>query len=139
MPPQVPVSAAERATILTQAQNDWEELRAAIDAFSDDEIDRENAIGTWSVRDVMVHIANWEEELLRIVTALDADETPVRTITDDDDIDVWNEREVARFHSVPLADARAYYYDTHRTLMERAATSVHLQPTLVLVTVRRTP
>jgi hypothetical protein len=76
----------------------------------------------------MVHIANWEEELLRIIVSIDAGLPPARTITADDDIDVWNEREVARFHDLPLADAREYYSATHRALMLRAEESPHARP-----------
>jgi hypothetical protein len=123
------MTAAVRATMLSDAEREWSELHDAIYAFSIEETDRQHAIGSWSVRDVMVHIANWEEELLRIIVSIDAGQPPARTIRADDDINVWNEREVARFHDLPLADAREYYSSTHRALMQRAAESPHARPT----------
>jgi hypothetical protein len=121
----IAMTAAQRAAMLSDAEREWNALRDAIYAFSDAETDLQHAIGNWSVRDVMVHIANWEEELLRIIVSLDAGQPPARTITTDDDIDVWNVRQVARFHNLPLADAREYYSATHRALMLRAADSPH--------------
>jgi hypothetical protein len=122
------MTADERAAMLAQAEHEWGELRDAVAAFTDEELDRENAIGAWSVRDVMIHIANWEEELLRIVEALDAGQPPAPTITSDDQLDSWNEVGVARFHTVPLSEAREYYFNTHRALMRHAGASAHARP-----------
>jgi hypothetical protein len=47
---------------LTKSQAD---VLEAIDGLTGEELSRENAIGKWSVRDILLHIAMWDGEALK--------------------------------------------------------------------------
>lgn len=40
--------------------------------LSGEQIERPNTVGSWSGRDVMLHIANWEEEAMQAIRDLDS-------------------------------------------------------------------
>jgi hypothetical protein len=110
----------------------WSELREAAYALTDDQIDRENTVGTWSGRDVMIHIANWEERCADVIQTLDRGEDVKRLYTTDDELDALNERWVRPWHSVPLADAKAYFERAHQQLQETIRASPIVRRDLVL-------
>ncbi len=66
-----------------------DDMLEAIEGFTSEELTRENAMGNWSVRDVILHIAMWEGEVLKALavwrTGHDYDWTYVR------DIQMFNE------------------------------------------------
>ena len=43
----------------------WQELQDAIDGLSEESMLAPGAIGEWSVRDLLAHVATWEEEALK--------------------------------------------------------------------------
>ncbi len=110
----------------------WSELRDAAYAVTDERLDQENTVGTWSGRDVMVHIANWEERCIEVIERLDRNEQIARLYTTDDELDALNERWVRPWHSVPLTEAKAYFERTHARLKERVQASPMVRPDLVL-------
>lgn len=129
------MTAASNATheqLLDEMHRVWSELRDAAYALTDEQLDRENTIGTWSGRDVMVHIANWEECCIDVIDQLDRGEPIERLYTTDAELDALNEQWVRPWHSVPLADAKNYFETTHRRLMERVKASPTVRRDLVL-------
>ena len=110
----------------------WSELRDAAYALTDEQIDRENTAGTWSGRDVMIHIANWEERCADVIHTLDRGEVVTRLYTTDEGLDALNERWVRPWHSVPLADAKAYFERIHQMLQDTIRASPTVRRDLVL-------
>ncbi|MGH2617443.1 MAG: maleylpyruvate isomerase N-terminal domain-containing protein [Thermomicrobiales bacterium] len=115
-----------------QAHALWSAIRAAAYALSDEQIDRPNTIGTWSGRDVMVHIANWEEAATQAIRDLDAGRPLDPVYADDADLDAWNEVHVAPYRQIPLAAAKRYFEQTHTTLLETIRSSPNVYPRVVL-------
>jgi len=119
----------ERAAMIARATAEWGALQQLIVSFSEVKAEQPATCGSWSVRDVMVHIATWEEELLRIVRELDAGRQPAPTYTEDDGgIDAWNEAQVLRFKDAPLAVARRYFEETHAAVMHVLEVSDNIKP-----------
>ncbi|HYI16906.1 MAG TPA: maleylpyruvate isomerase N-terminal domain-containing protein [Thermomicrobiales bacterium] len=110
----------------------WSELRDAAYALTDEQIDRENTVGAWSGRDVMIHIANWEERCAEVIQTLDCGDTVQRLYTTDEELDALNERWVRLWHSVPLADAKAYFESAHQMLQNTIRASPTVRRDLVL-------
>jgi hypothetical protein len=113
----------ERQSVLQQAERAWGEIRDAAFALTDEQIDRPNTVGTWTGRDVMIHIANWEERFAEVIRDLDAGRAVTPVYSNDAELDAWNEAHVAPYHAIPLADARAYFERAHADLMELVLTS----------------
>jgi hypothetical protein len=122
----------ERHALLDDMDRVWGEIRDAAYALTDEQIDRENTVGAWSGRDVMIHIANWEEVAAQRIHDLDAGRPVERIVTTDAELDAWNEAHVAPYHSVPLADAKAYFEHMHAQLKDAVRTSPVVRRDLVL-------
>lgn len=122
----------ERQSVRTEAERVWGEIRDAAYALTDEQIDRPNTVGTWTGRDVMIHIANWEERCAEVIRDLDAGRPVTPTYTTDAELDAWNAAHVAPYQAIPLADAKAYFERVHRELMELTLTSAHASSDLVL-------
>jgi|GEM_PF-3800109 len=121
-----------RQALLEEMHEVWSEIRDAAYALSDEQIDRENTVGTWSGRDVMVHIANWEERCADVIGMLDRGEQVTRLYESDDELDALNEKWVRPWHDVPLADAKAYFERIHQHLQETVRNSPVVRRELVL-------
>ena len=121
-----------QAELAEQAHAIWFAIRAAADALSDEQIDRPNTVGTWSGRDVMVHIANWEEVATQAIRDLDAGKSLDPIYTSDEALDAWNEAHVAPYRLVPLTEAKRYFEQSHATLLEAIHASPNVYPRLVL-------
>ncbi|MCC7359721.1 MAG: maleylpyruvate isomerase N-terminal domain-containing protein [Anaerolineales bacterium] len=60
-----------RAALLAREQADWDEMTAAWRGLPERALTRPGACGpTWSVKDVMNHVAAWQEAALRILPEL---------------------------------------------------------------------
>jgi hypothetical protein len=126
------VISPDRLAIIAEANHVWGELRDAAYALSDEQIDRPETVGTWSGRDVMIHIANWEERCAEVIRDLDANRQITPVYTNDAELDAWNEAHVAPYRSVPLAEAKAYFEAMHAQLMDLVRTSPSATHDLVL-------
>ena len=123
---------AAREQLLDEMDQVWSELRDSAWALTDEQIDRENTVGTWSGRDVMVHIANWEERCAEVIQMLDRDEPITRLYTTDEELDAVNERWVRPWHTVPLAEAKRYVERAHQQLRDTVRDSPTVRRDLVL-------
>ena len=57
---------SDKATLLRDADLAFGELRGAIDGLTDEDM-RRVWLGTWGVREILIHISGWHDEM---VTAL---------------------------------------------------------------------
>ena len=48
----------------------WGELHEALDGLTDEEMSAPGAVGEWSVRDLLAHVATWEEEALKALPVI---------------------------------------------------------------------
>ena len=55
---------SEKATMLRDADLAFGELRGAIDGLSDEDM-RRVWLGTWGVREILIHISGWHDEMAR--------------------------------------------------------------------------
>ena len=72
----------------------WEGLGSVVDSFSDMELEQPGVVESWSIKDLLGHIAFWAQqaaENLQLIAAGRADE--VQRPSDEKDMDEWNERE----------------------------------------------
>ena len=90
-------------------------LRLAVASIPDDR--RGDALfGGWTVREVLVHIACWDRELVRGLDQLLAGHRPAFL---DEDEDAFNERAVRAWREVPLQAVAAELGAAHESLMAR--------------------
>lgn len=117
----------ERDAVIADVAQAWAEYQQLVDSIALPDLERPNTVGTWSGRDVVTHIANWEEHCSSRIRRWDAGEP--KTWIDEFDIedmarwDVWNEEYVSRFRALPFDEVRVYAQAVHAELMELAAAS----------------
>jgi hypothetical protein len=86
------------------------------------QMNQPGAVGVWSVKDVLAHIAFWERYALRLLHAAARGETP--DLEADDDTETRNASVVAQYYQRSLSAVLADWHDARQELIEQlAATS----------------
>ncbi|HEX7785643.1 MAG TPA: maleylpyruvate isomerase N-terminal domain-containing protein, partial [Methylomirabilota bacterium] len=78
-------------------------------------------LGAWGVREILVHIAGWHEEMVPALERIARDEEPYPAGAYDD-FDDWNARFVERKNGVKTADVIAELEASHRAFVAAAST-----------------
>lgn len=112
---------SEKSAMLHDADQAFTELRGAIEGLSDDEM-RRVWLGSWGVREILIHISGWHDELIPALERIGQGQAgyPAGTY---DDFDAWNARFVDRRAGVKPADVVAELEASHRAFVA-AATAV---------------
>jgi hypothetical protein len=107
-----PPTPAETAA---RHREEWRRLLAAVDRIPDDL--RSAAIdGTWTIKEVIAHVAAWNRELVMGVEELLAGHPPHYENTDEDE---FNARVAASVAGASLDDVRRDAHASHAALMEK--------------------
>ena len=110
---------SEKATMLRDADLAFGELRAAIEGLSDEDM-RRVWLGTWGVREILIHITGWHDEMVLALGRIAKGDAPYAKGTYDD-FDAWNARFVEQKAGVKTADVVADVEASHRKLVAAAA------------------
>jgi hypothetical protein len=110
---------SEKATMLREADLAFGELRGAIDGLSDEDM-RRVWLGTWGVREILIHITGWHDEMVVALGRIAKGDAPYAKGTYDD-FDAWNARFVEQKAGVKTADVVADVEASHRKLAAAAA------------------
>jgi hypothetical protein len=125
-------TTSSQAALAERAHTVWLALRAAADALSDEQLEQPNTIGSWSGRDVLVHIATWEAAATEAIGNLDAGRPLDPIFTNEAEWDAWNEEQLAPYRGLSLADAKHYIEQTHQALLDAIRSSPNVYPQIVL-------
>jgi hypothetical protein len=109
---------SDKAMLLRDGNEAFDELRRAIEGLSESEM-REVWLGTWGVREILIHIAGWHDVMTPALRRLARDEAPYAPGAYDD-ADVWNARFVDAQHGVKALDVVARLETTHRDFVGAA-------------------
>ena len=106
----------DRDQVLDRIDSAWSDFTNVIDGVPDELFDLTGAVGSWSVKDVIGHVATWDREALDALRQFVEDRNSCSLVTWPD-IDDFNaeQREVKR--KSELADLRVELEDTHRELV----------------------
>jgi hypothetical protein len=106
--------------LLNEAARQYREFYEAIHGLNEDQM-TEPWLGTWSVRDVIAHIAGWQRELGPALMRLGRGERPIPDGVTYDDVDAWNEKFAAAKRETPVAEVLLELDRTHEDFMHAAA------------------
>ncbi|MGH7316568.1 MAG: ClbS/DfsB family four-helix bundle protein [Candidatus Rokuibacteriota bacterium] len=109
----------DKATVLHEAGLAFTELHGAIDGLTDEEMGRV-WLGTWGVREILIHIAGWHDEMAAALDRVAKGDAPYPAGTYDD-FDAWNARFVDRKAGMKTADVLTEVDASHRRLIGAAA------------------
>ena len=109
---------SDRADLLREGDRAFGELRAAIDGLSEEEMGRA-WLGTWGVREIVIHVSGWHEEMVPAFVRIARGE-PAYPAGTYDDFDGWNARFVAARAGVKAADVVAELEQSYRRFTDAA-------------------
>jgi Protein of unknown function (DUF1706) len=102
---------SDKERLLREADEAFAELRRAIEGLTDDEM-RQVWLGSWGVREILIHIAGWHEAMTPALGHIARGEAPYPAGTYDD-FDAWNARFVLRKTGVKTDDVLAELDASH--------------------------
>ncbi len=107
---------ASREEILDALRYARRDLEDVIACVPDGSIDEEGVVAEWSVRDLVGHVATWEQEAIKALRRFltDRDLKAVVTWTD---VDGLNARESRRKSALSLAQLRGEFEESHAQLI----------------------
>ncbi len=109
----------DKSTMLRQAEDAFTELRQTVDGLSDEAM-RRVWLGSWGVREILIHISGWHDAMIPAFANIAKGEAPYPPGTYDD-FDAWNARFVERKSGVKSADVVAELDLSHRRFVGAAA------------------
>ena len=110
---------SDKARLLQEAEDAFAGLRQAVDGLDDARLTRV-WLGTWSVREILIHISGWHHEMIPALGRI-AHGEPAPAAGTYDDFDAWNARFVERKAGVKVVDVLNDLDASHRAFMRAAA------------------
>ena len=109
---------SEKTALLREADEAFAELERSVDGLSEEALGRV-WLGTWGVREILVHISGWHREMIPALGRIAAGEAPYPPGAYDD-YDAWNARFVRQKTGVKAADVLAELDASHRDFLAAA-------------------
>ena len=109
---------SDKARLLQEAEDAYAGLRQAVDGLDDARLTRV-WLGTWSVREILIHISGWHHEMMPALARVARGE-PAYPAGTYDDFDAWNARFVEAKAGVKVADVLAQLDASHRDFVRAA-------------------
>ena len=106
-----------RPQLLRRLDEAWTALQASYADLSDTEMLVPGVTGTWSIKDIILHVASWEEEALRHLPHILAGGRPPRYSVLYGGIDAFNAQTTERNRSLSVGEALRHRDETHRRLI----------------------
>lgn len=129
----MPVPMDQRLTMLQRASRAWLDLTRTLKNISDNQLQQPNTVGHWSGKDVIAHIANWEQLAAETIEEQEAGQPdPWRDDAWEPVIHEMIEELLEPWRKQSMADVRQYLEDAHFTLMNLAETSRFARPDVVI-------
>jgi hypothetical protein len=111
---------SDQERLLREADDAFTELHRAIEGLSDEEM-RQGWLGSWGVREILIHISGWHEVMTPALGRIARGEAPYPAGTYDD-FDAWNARFVLQKTGVKTDDVLAELDASHKAFVGAART-----------------
>lgn len=105
-----------KADFLAQLEADRRRLLQAVEGLSTREMTAAPAVGQWTVKDILGHVAAWEWEAVKAVEQTLAGRRP--DLLDIEDVDDWNAAQVAAWRDRTLDEVLAELHRSRQALVE---------------------
>jgi hypothetical protein len=112
-----------RTAMLNVVSAAWNKLQSLIDSIPDTALEKPSTIGIWSGRDMVGHLAAWEEIGIRIVREMDERGEFSRLGINRDTVDAFNEEMMIPYRAMSTPEVRQALVDTHTALIRLAEAS----------------
>jgi uncharacterized protein (TIGR03083 family) len=103
----------DRQQLLTRIERAWDAFNQSCAGLTDASMLRPGVVGEWSVKDLLAHIAIWEDETMKALPLLLQGKRPPPY----NGIDRFNAEQIAARSHLSLPEARQQLNETHRRLL----------------------
>jgi hypothetical protein len=107
-----------REQLIGRIEGSWGSFKDACAGLSDAASTQQGVVDDWSVKDLMAHVATWEEEALKALPVIMQDKRPPRY----GGVDNFNARQNEANSRLSLTEARDALQGSHRRLLDFIAT-----------------
>jgi hypothetical protein len=107
----------KREQLVQRLESAWIAFNDAYAGLPDEKLTEPGVIEDWSVKDIIAHVAWWEEEALRHLPLILAGGRPPRYSVTYGGIDAFNAVMAERKRDLSLAEVRRQAEETHRRLV----------------------
>jgi hypothetical protein len=111
---------SDKSTLLREANEAFGDLRQTIDGLDEQAMGRV-WLGTWGVREILIHISGWHREAIPGFARIGRGESAPYPSGTYDDYDGWNARFVRDKAGVKVADVLTELDDSYRDFVAAAA------------------
>ncbi len=110
----------KRDEAITKLRAARKALQDAMSGLTQEDLARPNVVNKWSIKDLIAHLASWDEEELRVIQAFAMQNEPQYsyTISDRSDFAVWNNEQVELRRSRSLQEVIAEFDAARRDLIQ---------------------
>jgi uncharacterized protein (TIGR03083 family) len=109
---------ARFARLLDKLDAAWRAFRSSYAGLSDGELVRPGVCGAWSVRDLIAHVAWWDEEAITHLPLIRAGGRPPRYAVKYGGLDAFNALMTERKAALSLPEVRDELATTHQRLVD---------------------
>ncbi len=106
-----------KESVLKRIEKEWQGFLESWRGLSDEALLEPNAVGVWSLRDLLAHISTWEEETLKTIPLILKGQ-PVPRYASFGGIDAFNAREQERKRNLDLDEVKNQLLSCHERLMD---------------------
>jgi hypothetical protein len=107
--------------LLDEIEAHWAEFGAAVSSFTDEEILRPQSIGDWSLKDLIAHVAAWEEEAARRIDEIIRGNGASLTWPTKEEEDAFNEAAVSASQGLSIDQVIKRLEDCHQDVIDMLA------------------
>jgi len=108
----------DRQKLFDKIEREWQEFNASFAGLTDDLLEQPNVIGEWSLKDILGHIAVWENEALKYIPVIRDGRRLPRYSDMYGGIDAFNAMTTAENRQLTLAEERERSVQTHQRLLD---------------------
>src|SRR5262245_42343990 len=110
----------DKPTVMKEADGAYGELREAVEGLDEGQL-RRVWLGTWGVREILIHISGWHRAMVPAFQRIGRGESPYPEGVSYDDFDAWNARFVEAKEHAKVADVLAELEASHRDFVDAAS------------------
>ena len=106
-----------RQQLVQRLDQEWVTFKASYAGLSDAQLEAPGVTGDWSVKDLIAHVAWWEEEALKHLPHIEQGGRPPRYSTQYGGIDAFNAQMTELKRELSLAEVMTTMEETHARLL----------------------
>jgi len=109
----------DKHTLMQQLESSREDFLEALEGLSEEQMLAPGASGDWSIKDVLIHLARWEAELVKLLWQARQGQRPTTVHLGNEDVDRINARWHADSQDRSLESALADFHGVRNQTLHR--------------------